>query len=102
MNAETRLQLAVLAVLGSLLSDGDLAFGDWWERPAASWHYKDDWMGLALSGGRSRRLSGSMSPSSPVGSYSGAIEGIEELFRSKPPEAFRRMADRGADHVRYA
>ena len=30
------------------------------------------------------------------------MKGIGELFHSKPPEVFRRMADWGADHVRYA
>jgi hypothetical protein len=29
-----------------------VAAGDWWERPAATWYYKDDWKGLALLGGR--------------------------------------------------
>jgi aryl-phospho-beta-D-glucosidase BglC (GH1 family) len=30
------------------------------------------------------------------------IKGIGELFHNKPPEVFQRMADWGADHVRYA
>jgi len=30
------------------------------------------------------------------------MKGIGELFHGKPPEVFQRMADWGADHIRYA
>jgi hypothetical protein len=29
--------------------------GEWWQRAAATWYYKDDWKGLALSGSQSFR-----------------------------------------------
>jgi len=42
---------ACLAIV-VMLCGVHVAAGDWWERPAATWYYKDDWKGLALLGGR--------------------------------------------------
>lgn len=58
------LLLLVVGPLASCISATSEARGDWWERAAATWYYKDDWKGLALSGGRAFRKT--FRPEEPV------------------------------------
>jgi hypothetical protein len=47
--------LLVLGILSLFMLPPPDTQGAWWEQGAATWYYKDDWKGLALSGSRSFR-----------------------------------------------